>query len=128
MQSDKSRTLFWDRLLGHLKGHAFQFDAVVPPAYPTRAGWKLLLVFAFLEFILGPRLTLFRQLGLPSPSDWFRIPLLMAVALFLKRLVVRLRLPQIGLSAWRDWRRSELSYFVQVLLIANLSPLADKFH
>ena len=46
--------------------------------------------------------------------------LLLAGALGLVRFAARLRLSQIGLYPWGDWQPVEKSYFVQLLVIANV--------
>ena len=44
----------------------------------------------------------------------------LACALLLVRFATRLKLSQIGLYPWREWRPVEKSYFVQLLVIANI--------
>jgi CAAX protease family protein len=46
--------------------------------------------------------------------------LLLAGALLLVRFAARLRLSQIGLYPWREWHPVEKSYFIQLLVIANI--------
>jgi uncharacterized protein len=46
--------------------------------------------------------------------------LLLAGALLLVRFAARLKLSQIGLYPWREWHPVEKSYFVQLLIIANI--------
>ena len=48
------------------------------------------------------------------------ILLLLAGALGLVRFAARLRLSQIGLYPWSEWSAVEKSYFVQLLVIANV--------
>jgi len=103
----------------HLKGHVLLFAPKYSLAYESSAGLRLLLIFLLLEAVIGPRLSLFRLLGLPLPPPWLRVPVLLGLGLVLIRFFARLRLAQIGLSAWRYWSVTEKSYFFQVFLIAN---------
>lgn len=113
-----ARTLT-DRIAPHWKGHVFLFGATSPPAYDAATGFRLLLIFALLEGIIGPRLWLLSWLQLPAPPAWFRAPMLLICALMLVVYFARLPLPQIGLYPWREWSRTEKSYFLQVLVLAN---------
>ena len=57
---------------------------------------------------------------LPLPPTWIRVPILLGVSLLLVRFVAGLKMSQIGLDRWRDWNATEKSYFVQVIVIANV--------
>jgi membrane protease YdiL (CAAX protease family) len=103
----------------HAKGHAFLFEAKSPPNYDSSTGLRLLLIFLLFEIVVGPRLSLFSLLGLPLPSAWLRVLLMLGLVLTLIRFFARQRLGQIGLYRWRDWSVTEKSYFLQVFLIAN---------
>jgi membrane protease YdiL (CAAX protease family) len=107
-------------MLRHLKGHLLLFQARHPPAWGSRAGLRLLLIVLLLEGILGPRLALPGLLGIPAPPAWLRVPLLLGLALALVRFFAGMRLSQIGLVPWRLWSVTERSYFVQVLVLANV--------
>lgn len=98
----------------------FLFQAEAKPAYNDASGIRLLLIFLLLEAVIGPRLSILDLLGLPSIAPWVRVPILLGLALFLIRFFAQLRLPQIGLSAWRDWSEIEKSYFLQTLVISNV--------
>jgi len=110
----------WKRLGLHLKGHLFLFPSRPAPAYESRSGNRLLLIFIFMEGILGPRLSLFELLRLPVPPVWLRVPVLLGLALVLVRYFARLSPAQIGLHAWREWSLTEKSYFLQAFVIANI--------
>jgi membrane protease YdiL (CAAX protease family) len=73
-----------------------------------------------LEGVIGPRLSLFSLFGLPLPPTWLRVPVLLVLAMVLVRFFAGVRLAQIGLYPWRDWSMTEKSYFIQVLVIANV--------
>ena len=107
-------------LSAHLKGHIFLFEKRGAPAYGAAAGLRLLLIFVALEGILGPRLAFFGLLRLPIPPSWIRVPLQLGLALLAVRLIAGLKPAQIGFHPWRDWSRTEKSYFVQTVLLANL--------
>ena len=107
-------------LAPHLKGHVFLFDSPRPPAFDAAAGLRLLAIFGLLEIVLGPRLWLLKALGVASPPAWVRVAALLALALLLVHSFARLTPAQIGLRRWREWTLTEKSYFLQVLLIANV--------
>jgi membrane protease YdiL (CAAX protease family) len=104
----------------HLKGHVFLFDSNRAPGYDSSAGLRLLLIFVLLEVVIGPRASLLRLLGLPTPPDWLRVPTMLGLAIILIRFFARVRPAQIGLYAWRDWSVGEKSYFIQAFVIANV--------
>ncbi len=104
----------------HWRGHAFLFEKKRSPTYGTTGGLRLLLIFFALEGVIGPRLSLFSWLQLPLPPVWLRVPILLGLALVLVRFVAGLKLSEIGLYRWREWSATEKSYFVQVILIANV--------
>ena len=74
-----------------------------------------MLVLVLLEIL---RLAASTWLHLPIPL-WLLIPLLLGLALLAVRWT-DLTFSQIGLRRWRDWTATERSYFVQVLVIANV--------
>lgn len=121
MRREWTRTLAGpcQRLGPHLRGHAFLFEAKPGPSYDSSAGLRLLLIFLLLEGVIGPHLTVFSLLHLPVPPPWLRVPMLLGLALILIRSFSRLRLRQIGLYPWRDWSRTEKSYFLQVFPVAT---------
>ena len=104
----------------HWRGHLLLFDAKSRAAYPARAGLLLIVSFLLLEALIGPRFHLLTVLGVAQPEAWVRVPVLLALAMLLVRFVARLPLSAIGLIAWREWSATEKSYFVQVIVIANI--------
>jgi membrane protease YdiL (CAAX protease family) len=63
---------------------------------------------------------------------WLLFPLLLALALLMVR-AAGLTWAQIGLRRWREWTTTERSYFVQVVILANIvfpvalaMPLQDR--
>ena len=104
----------------HWRGHLLRFGTIHAPHYDPVVGLRLLLIAFLLEVVLGPRLWLLSVLEIPVPPAWVRVPLLLALALVLVRFVAGLPLASIGLRRWREWSRIEKSYFVQILIVANL--------
>jgi membrane protease YdiL (CAAX protease family) len=80
-----------------------------------------LLIFLALEAIrLGVVWLLY-----PRVSLLILVPFFLGCALLAVRFVAKVRLSQIGLYPWRRWTATEKSYFVQLLVIANVVfPLA----
>lgn len=108
------------RLGPHWRGHVFLFDRRPTPCYEPTVGIRLLLVVLLMEGVVGPRLGLFQWLGLPVPTPWIRVPLLLSLVLILAVVFARAKLSQLGFYAISKWSKTETSYFVQVLVLANL--------
>jgi membrane protease YdiL (CAAX protease family) len=104
----------------HLRGHLLLFGAVARPSYAPAAGIRLILAFVLLEAVIGPRFHLFTILGLPQPAAWIRIAVLLAAAIGLLKLFARVPFAAIGLKPWREWSLAEKSYFIQVVVLANV--------
>jgi CAAX protease family protein len=102
--------------LAHLRGHVLLFDRKPVSGYEPGAGLRLLILAVALEaFRLGVVKLLYPLLPL-----LILIPLLVAVALLSVRYLAGARLSQIGFRPWREWSTTERSYFVQLLIIANV--------
>ncbi len=108
------------RLRPHWKGHLLRFGPKAPATYDPASGLRLLLIVLLLEGILGPRLGLLRWFALPVPPPWLRVPLLLGIALALARWFAKVKLSQLGLYSWKNWSKTERSYFIQVFVLANL--------
>ena len=104
----------------HWRGHVFLFEGAPAPTYSASAGLRLLLIVLLLEGVLGPRLWIASLLSIPIPPVWIRVPLLLGCALLAVRFVAGVWLSRIGFRPWRVWTRTETSYLVQVVLIANV--------
>jgi len=104
----------------HWRGHAMLFPKKDRMPLSNAAGLRLLMVFVMLEGVLGPRLSLLAALHVSVPPPWIRIPIMLSAALLAIRFVARVRLSDIGLDRWRSWSATEKSYFLQVLIIANV--------
>lgn len=88
--------------------------------YTAASGWRLILIVAAIEGALGPRMELLDRLGLQAPPAWLRLPILLAVVLALVRWFAGVQPPQLGLRGWTSWSKTERSYFLQVLALANV--------
>ena len=96
------------------RGHVFLFDREIrPPAYSDSAGARLLIYALLLEAF---RVAL-NATHLPIS---IRAPLDVALALLAIHRGVRVAWSDIGFRRWRDWNRTEKSYFVQVVIFANV--------
>ena len=84
--------------------------------YRAVSGLRLLLIVGGLE---GCRYLLL-QFGAPLPPLWVFLPVQLALALVLFRLLAGIRLVDLGCRSWRDWNHTETSYFIQQLLILNV--------
>jgi membrane protease YdiL (CAAX protease family) len=92
------------------------FEHKPAPQYDASAGLRLLIVAVVLEAV---RLGVVRWFY-PKVPLLILVPLLLACALLAIRFGAGLKLSQIGFKPWRQWNAIEKSYFVQVLIIANV--------
>jgi membrane protease YdiL (CAAX protease family) len=103
-------------LIVHLPGHVLLFDQKPAPQYEAAAGRRLLFAAVVPE---AARLGVVRWFY-PKVPLLILLPLLLGCALLAVRFGAGLRLSQIGFKPWRQWNAIEKSYFVQVLIIANV--------
>jgi uncharacterized protein len=103
------------RLSPHIRGHLLRFEGRPSSEYPPGVGDRLVLTALLLE---ATRLAAMRWL-LPTIPLWLFSPLVLGMALLAIRFV-GLRLSQVGLLPWREWSQTEKSYFLQILVIANV--------
>lgn len=106
----------WRGLSVHLRGHILLFDQKPVFQHDVAVGTRLLLIFVLLEAI---RLGVVR-LFYPLLPLLILVPLFLGCALLSVRFVAGLQLSQIGLYPWDKWTPTEKSYFVQLLVIANV--------
>jgi CAAX protease family protein len=125
-----TRSSTWQRLSPHVRGHLLQFDKRPTVKHEASAGARLLLAAAGLEVLRLAAVPWLR----PAAPLWLLLPLLLGLALLTVPALAGLRLSEIGLHRWRDWTGTEKSYFLQVILIANLlfplafaTPLRNRF-
>jgi len=118
------------RLSPHLRGHLLLFDKRPTAKHEASAGVRLLLAAVALEVVRLAAVTSLR----PSVPLWLLLPLLLGLALLAVPALAGLKLSHIGFHRWREWTRTEKSYFLQVILFANLlfplvlaAPLRDRF-
>lgn len=105
-----------DGFLVHLRGHVLLFDQRSAPASDASVGMRLLGVAIVMEAL---RVAAVKGLHSAVPLV-ILVPLFLVCALFLVRFVAGLKLSQIGLYPWREWTPVEKSYFVQLLVLANV--------
>ena len=114
--------LFYDsrtRRLGPLlRGHILAFERREAPAYPSTTGFRLLVIFLILEFVVGPRIHILSWFGLTLPV-WLGVPFLLATSVLAVRLWARVSFSDIGFLPWQKWTATEKLYFAQVVIIAN---------
>ena len=103
----------------HWRGHVMLFPKRSLPRSDA-AGLRLLVIFFLLEGVLGPRLSLLSMLHVSVPPPWLRIPMMLSIALLAIRFFARVNFSDMGLYRWRSWSATEKSYFLQVLVIANV--------
>ena len=106
----------WGGLSVHARGHVLLFDKRSASQYDASTGARLLFIAFVVEAF---RLVVTRWLH-PALPLLILVLLLLASALLLVRFVAPLNLSQIGLYPWDEWTPVERSYFVQLLVIANI--------
>lgn len=103
------------------RGHLFLFDKPPAPAYTSKEGSRLLLVFLFLEFLVRPLLVSgSRWLALADRNWWTlaQVTILVLLGCWLVTGFAGVRLSPLGLHSWRSWSRTEKFYFLQVIPLA----------
>jgi uncharacterized protein len=106
-----------------VRGQLFLFDQAPTPAYSSRQGAWLLVIFLFLEVILRRSLELGgAHLGLTSHIWWLglKIIVLMMTACLLVTGVAKVRLVELGLRGWSRWTTTEKHFFPQIMVITLL--------
>ena len=106
----------WSGLSVHARGHFLLFDQRSAFHWNAETGARLLFIVVAIEAI---RIVAIEWLH-PVLPLLILVLLLLAGALGLVRFAARLRLSQIGLYPWSEWSPVEKSYFVQLLVIANV--------
>ena len=102
--------------LVHLRGHVLLFDQRPALACDASTGMRLLGIAIAMETL---RLATVKGLH-PAVPLVILVPLFLVCALLLVRFVAGLRFRQIGLYPWREWTPVEKSYFIQLLVLANI--------
>jgi len=106
----------WRGLAVHARGHFLLFDPRSVARWDAVTGARLLLIAVGIEAI---RLVAVRWFH-PTVPLLILVLLLLAGVLGLVHFAARLKLSQIGLYRWSAWSAVEKSYFVQLLVIANV--------
>jgi membrane protease YdiL (CAAX protease family) len=115
-ESGTSGSRRWSGLSDHVRGHFLLFDKESPQRFDATTGGRLLLSAAGIEVV---RLIALRWTYAVVPLVIF-VSILLACALLLVRFAAGLELSRIGLYPWQGWQPVEKSYFVQLLVIANV--------
>jgi membrane protease YdiL (CAAX protease family) len=100
----------------HVRGHGLLFDKRSAPIFDASIGVRLVLIAVGTEAL---RLVVVKWLY-PAWPLLILVLLSLAFVLLLVRFAARLKLSQIGLYLWHEWTPVEKSYFVQLLVIANV--------
>lgn len=98
----------------HLRGHLLLFDRSPAPA--SAAGTRLLLVAVLVEAV---RLAALRWVH-PAVPLWLLLPAVLGVGLLMVSAIAGVKLAHLGLWRWGKWTATERSYFLQVIVIANV--------
>jgi membrane protease YdiL (CAAX protease family) len=102
--------------MSHLRGHLLFFDHKPASQHDVSSGTRLLLIAVVLEAL---RLGVVRLFYTVVPL-FILVPFFLVCALLAVRFVAGLRLSQLGFYRWHKWTATEKSYFVQLLIIANV--------
>jgi membrane protease YdiL (CAAX protease family) len=100
----------------HLRGHLLWFDPKPARVLSTSDGARLLIAAGFVEIV---RLVAVRW-RYPVIPLWLLLPVLVGLALWAASGIAGVKLSHLGFRRWRDWTTTEKSYFVQVVVIANV--------
>jgi membrane protease YdiL (CAAX protease family) len=100
-----------------LRGHVWLFDRADRPSYSPSAGLRLLLLFGFLEFVVGPRATLLTWFHVAAPPAWLRIAAMLALALIAAVSFAMVRPRDIGFTPLSKWTRTEAVYLAQAPIV-----------
>jgi membrane protease YdiL (CAAX protease family) len=103
-------------LIVHLQGHVLLFEQKFVPQFEAAAGLRLLVFAVIVE---AARIGLVKWFY-PKVPLLILLPLMLVCALLAVRFGAGLRLSQIGFKPWRQWNAIEKSYFIQLLIIANV--------
>jgi uncharacterized protein len=99
-----------------LAGHVLLFEKRPTTDFNASAGMRLLAIAIVVETL---RLAAARALY-PAVPLVILVLLFLVCALLLVRFVAGLRFRQIGLYPWRQWTAVEKSYFIQLIVLANV--------
>ena len=104
----------------HLRGHFLLYETPPQPTYGPTAGFRLLLTVVALELALDPQLAVIRWLQMPTPPLLLYVLVRLALVVGLVRFWAGVKLSDIGLRPRRDWTVIETSYFIQIVVLANV--------
>jgi membrane protease YdiL (CAAX protease family) len=120
-----ARNIFLDsetsRISPFWRGQLFLFDKPRGAAYPSREGYKLLLVVFLSEVVVRPLFGAGARWLTITGRDWWpllEVSLLTGLACWLVVKFAKVRLSQVGLYSWSRWSKTEKFYFLQILPIS----------
>ena len=100
------------------KGHLLQFERPSSPKYDDATGWRLLIAFGILAFLVIPAFRFGLHSSGLSTQEWSSLLLVCMIlaAFFLTiRTYVKVDSRIIGLHDWVDWTSREKVYLFQTL-------------
>lgn len=116
--------LFYDararRIGPMLRGHLLLYERRDAPSYAAWSGLLLLLIVLALELLIGPRMESLAGFGLQLPQAGLRTLALLVLALALVKLAAGLKLTDIGLVPFSQWRAAETLYLAQALIAGGV--------
>ncbi len=103
------------------RGHLFLFHPPKVKTYSAQQGFKMLIVFGLMEFILRPLILFCSRWFEITDGYWWtlvNVTVLTILVCLLVRVFIKLRGSQLGLNAWKYWSKTEKLYFLQIIPIA----------
>lgn len=122
-----ARKVFFDSETSQIspfwRGQLFLFDKPQVPTYSSQEGYRLLLVFLFLEVIVRPLFATGARWSSIAERNWWpltQVSLLTVLVCWLVINFARVRLFQLGLYSWLRWSKTEKFYFLQIIPISTI--------
>ena len=103
------------------RGQLFLFDKPQATTYSSQQGFKLLLVFFFVEVIVRRLLVNGARWLTIADRNWWplvQVTVLIVLVCWLVISFAQVRLSQLGLYSWLRWSRTEKFYFLQIVPIS----------
>ena len=120
------------RIHSFWRGHLFLFNPPQTKNYTSPQGFKMLLVFLFVEIILRPLiLASSKSFEIIHRYWWVAVNVitLTLLAYLLVRVFIKMYGSQLGLYGWKNWTKIERLYFLQIIpitiIIFSIFSLAE---